>query len=345
MSGPGNGPVDEIRPGLARLGQHAQEVAKGLGHALSSGSRVLGELVTLSPLAVLLAVVALGAWWYEHDQHLRQAGELHQLKKQTDADISQLKSEATAAVKEANEQRAGQIIQLELERQKIAQDRATLRQRLAALENTEQAKVAQVATLPAPEMVSELNARLNLGPGDLEPSAAANTGGPATGPTDGGGVSRATPAGSPPFPQPAGSTQPATPGTGRSSASALTAMGQAPSSAPPGTNSFELSEATLRKMSSALVSLDSCREQVEVKDQMAANCQQQVDAGGAIIDQQKGSIAKLNEALADQDKILAKSNQAHQQELKIVRGTWTNRVLHTLEHVAIGVAIGLAVKF
>ncbi len=121
-------------------------------------------------------------------------------------------------------------------------------------------------------------------------------------------------------------------------------MGQAPSSAPPGTNSFELSEAALRKMSSALVSLDSCREQAEVKDQMAANCQRQVDAGAAIIDQQKGSIAKLNEALADQDQILAKSNQAHQQELKIVRGTWTNRVLHTLEHVAIGVAIGLAVK-
>ena len=52
----------------------------------------------------------------------------------------------------------------------------------------------------------------------------------------------------------------------------------------------------------------------------------------------------LNEALADKDRILAASDRRQKAELKIARGAFSQRLARTLEHVAIGVAIGLAVR-
>ena len=52
----------------------------------------------------------------------------------------------------------------------------------------------------------------------------------------------------------------------------------------------------------------------------------------------------LNQALADKDRILAASDRRQKAELKIARGAFSQRLARTLEHVAIGVAIGLAVR-
>ena len=338
MGGPSNGPVEGLKPRFSRLRLHAQEVGRGVGHAMASGSRVLGELVSLSPLGALLALAALGAWWYEHGQHLRQAGELHQLKKQTAGDIAQLQSEAEAATKEANQQRAQQIVELELGRQRSERDAAALRQRLLALQGEEQTKAGQVAALPTSEVASQLATRLGLGSEDVAPSGSG-----LTGPAAGASLT-SLPAGAGPFPQVVGSAPPATPDTGRSQASAPVAVGQARPPAPPGTHYFQISETAMRKMSSALVSLDSCTEQAQLKDELISNCQDQGTASAAVIDQQKASIAKLNEALNAKDQILAKSEAEHRAELKVVRGTFSSRIVHTLEHVAIGVAVGLVLR-
>ncbi|HEV2492172.1 MAG TPA: hypothetical protein VG204_03775 [Terriglobia bacterium] len=332
----------------SRLRLHAGEVAQGLAHAARSGSRLLAELVTLSPLAVLIGLVALGAWWHEHNQHLRQAGELQELKKQTAADVGQLQSQAAAAAEEANRQRAGRIVSLELERQKSERDAAGLRQRLAALESEEQQQTAQVAALPTAQVASGLASRLGAAPDDFAPAAASTASATAAPDNGTGAASQATPAGpaeNAPSRQAAGSSPPpATPGTGRSPASALDEPGQARPPAPPGTAYFRVSEAALRKMDAALVSLDGCRRQAQVKDGLLADCQQQAQSSAAIIDEQKASLGKLNEALADKDQILAKRETEHQAELKVARGTFSSRVVHTLEHVAIGVAIGFALK-
>jgi len=339
---------DALASGASPVRRHAGEMAQGLAHAARSGARLLAELVTLSPLAVLIGLAALGAWWHEHNQHLRQAGELQQLKKQTTADVAQLQFQAAQAAQEANQQRAARIVALELERQKSERDSAALHQRLTALETEEQQQTAEVAALPPAQLASGLASRLDLAPDDFAPAAASTASATAAPGEGAGAASPATPAGpaeNPPLRQAAGSSRPpATPGTGRGPASAPAQQGQARPPAPPGTAYFRVSEAALRKVDAALISLDGCRRQSQVKDGLLADCQQQAQSSASVIDEQKASLAKLNEALADKDQILAKRETEHQAELKVARGTFTSRVVHTLEHVGIGVVIGLVLK-
>ena len=120
--------------------------------------------------------------------------------------------------------------------------------------------------------------------------------------------------------------------------------GQAILLSPAGTDGFTLSEPALRKMSGALDQLDSCRAESALRDGLVSNCQAQTKTSAAIIDQQRASLTSLNQALADKDQIITKRDQEHQTELKIARGTFMGRVVRTLEHVAIGVAIGYALK-
>lgn len=342
-----NSTTAEVRPSASPARQHAGELAQALGHAAQSGTRLIAELVTLSPLAVVIALAALGVWWHEHNQHLRQAGELQQLKKQTAADVARLQSQAAAAAEEANQQRAARIVALELERQKSERDSAALRQRLSALETQEQQQQAEVAALPASQVASGLASRLDLAPDDFAPAPTSTAGATAAPGEGAGAASPATPAGAaanPPLGQAGPGPVPGTQGAGRSAASALAEQGQAHPPTPPGTAYFRVSEAALRKVDAALVSLDGCRRQSQVKDGLLADCQAQAQSSAAIIDEQKGSLAQLNQALTDKDQILAKRETEHQAELKAARGTFASRVVHTLEHVGIGVAIGLVLR-
>src|SRR2546426_5714614 len=148
--------------GSARLKQEAAVLGRALTKALAGLPAALAEVVTLSPVALGIALIALGAWWYEHGAHLKQAGELHELEKQTAGNISQLQAQAAAAVREANQGRARQIVELEMARQKTERDAATLHQRLAALQADQQAQARQVAALPTPEVARRVAARLGL---------------------------------------------------------------------------------------------------------------------------------------------------------------------------------------
>jgi hypothetical protein len=81
-----------------------------------------------------------------------------------------------------------------------------------------------------------------------------------------------------------------------------------------------------------------------VQGSLISNCHEQVAAKNQIIDEQKASLTKLNEALGTKDQILARRNDEHKAELKALHGTWSSRVAKTVEMVGIGVAIGVAIR-
>ena len=105
-----------------------------------------------------------------------------------------------------------------------------------------------------------------------------------------------------------------------------------------------LSDQEVRKVETALIELDSCRQQTQVMGQQVSNCAQQSKLDSAIRDQQAGTIAKLEAALADKDKILAESEAAHRAELKAARGTWRSHLFRALEYFAGGFIAGVLVR-
>jgi hypothetical protein len=105
-----------------------------------------------------------------------------------------------------------------------------------------------------------------------------------------------------------------------------------------------LSDEDARKVETALVELDSCRQQAQVMGEQVSNCEQQAKLDSALQQQQSGAIAKLEAAVADKDQILARSEAAHQAELKAVRGTWRSRFLHAVEIFAGGFIAGVLVR-
>src|SRR5439155_20684122 len=184
--------TDQERPNSERLKQEATALGKSLGKALAGLPAALAEIVTLSPIVLGIALIALGAWWYEHGGRLKQAGQLHELEKQTAANISELRAHA-AAIGEANQGRARRIVELETARQKSERGAAALHQRLLALQADQQAQARQVAALPTPEVARRVAARLGLESRDLglgtgdsgpltpNPSPASGRGGTGTG--------------------------------------------------------------------------------------------------------------------------------------------------------------------
>ncbi len=273
----------------------------------------------LWPLGALgLCGLAFALWLFEHDARLRQAYELGQLKKQTATEVSALRAQAEAAIREANEQHAQAIRDLEARQRRLLEDAEKLRKRLAALQTEERAKVEQVATLPASELVTRVAARLGLPPQEFS-----NPGGSP-------GAGAVTP--------PAGAIGPGTNAAPRPQAGEDTQGSRMPDATP-----FGLSEEALRKVDVALVELDSCREGGTVMSQQVANCNAQVVATTETISQQAAAIEKLNQGLEAKDQILARREAEHQAELKTLRGSRWGGLARTLEHVAIGVAIGVAI--
>jgi hypothetical protein len=105
-----------------------------------------------------------------------------------------------------------------------------------------------------------------------------------------------------------------------------------------------LSDQGVRKVETALLELDSCRQQAQVLGQQVSNCQQQAKLDSSMLDQQSGTIAKLEAALADKDKILAESEAAHRAELKAARGTWRSHFLRAVGYFAGGFMAGVLVR-
>ena len=105
-----------------------------------------------------------------------------------------------------------------------------------------------------------------------------------------------------------------------------------------------LSDQGARKVETTFVELDSCRQQAQVLGQQVSNCEQQSKLDSAVIDQQSGAIIKLNSALADKDRVLARTEEAQRAELKAARGTWRSHFLRAVEYFAGGFIAGVLVR-
>jgi regulator of replication initiation timing len=118
----------------------------------------------------------------------------------------------------------------------------------------------------------------------------------------------------------------------------------APNASPATSPALVLSDQGVRKVETALIELDSCRQQTQVMGQQVSNCEQQAKVSSAIQEQQSGTITKLEAALADKDQILARREEAHRAELKAARGTWRARFFRAVEYFAGGFIAGVLVR-
>ncbi len=246
------------------------------------------------------------------------------MKKQAAEEISRLQQQAAGALRDAK-QSAQAVNELEAQRQQLARQAEGLSQSLASLRKQELARADEVATLPTSEVVSRVASRLQEQvSGNREQGTGQQPLNPLT-----VSVSRRTgeSAGAA-HPLPQGGEGQNNPG----------GEGQKPPAA------LVLSDQGVRKVESAFIELDSCRQQTQVLGQQVANCEQQSKLNSSISDQQSGTIAKLNAALADKDKILAQSEVAHRAELKAARGTWRSHFFRAVEYFAGGFIAGVLVR-
>jgi hypothetical protein len=290
------------------------------------------------PAAALAGLVVLSfAWSCEHRARQREAAEAQQAKKQAAEQISQLEKQAASAVRDA-QQSTQAAKELEGQRQQLAHDADGLRQSLDSLRNQELVHASELASLTTEEVVKQVTARLQeQGTGkeavssqlsafskNADQGSAQKNLNPLTRPAT---ADENAPAG---HPLPQGGE-----GTGQDLSAHLPTS---PSAA------LVLSDQGVRKVESAFVELDSCRQQSQVIAQQVSNCDQRAKLDSALEQQQAGTISKLNAALADKDQILARSDAAHRAELKAVRGTWRTRFYHAVEVFAGGFIAGVLVR-
>jgi hypothetical protein len=310
-------------PARGGVRQAAQAVERGLMKSVGLLSRGIVALGTFSPLILVVALVLVAVWWHEHNVRIRQGVQLTQLKKQTQADVARLEAQSKQAVREANQEHARQIEIIEDQNRQLERNGQVLQRRLEDLVGRTRTQVDEVATLSTAEVAHRVATRLGLDQQDFglaAPNPAAGAAKQALSQTDASGR--------------------ASSGTSES-AEAHARTPQSESATPP---SLKFDQNALRKVEVALVELDSCKQQSGLQGGLISNCHEQVAAKNQIIDEQRASLAKLNEALGAKDQILERRNEEHKAELKAIRGTWAGRLARTVEMVGIGVAIGVAIR-
>jgi len=268
--------------------------------------------------AVGLALVIGGLALHERDARLRRSFELEQLKTETAARVKELEERATAALRAANQRNALVIRELEASRLKLAKEGDKLRQRLAALQRDERVRVERVATLPSHELAERVATRLDAGAGKARDSGFAPL--PVSASRDSGTNDHGTPSAS-------------------SNAESPSPNPDARTAQP----SLTLGADALRKVETAFVQLESCRQQGAVKDEQVANCREQLASRGAIAERMDDSLRSLNEAIHLKDEILARREAEHRAELKAARGSRWDRMRKALTYVAVGVVTGVVV--
>ncbi|MGD0008761.1 MAG: hypothetical protein ABSE93_09485 [Terriglobia bacterium] len=298
------------------------------GRKLASLSPVQGLLRSIPglPTAALAGVVIIFfAWSCERQARRRDTVEAQQVKKQAGEEISRLQQQAAGALRDAK-QSAQAVRELEAQRQQLAREAEGLRQSLESLRKQELARADEVATLPTSEVVSRVASRLQEPVSGVRGQALDPLTRPALA-EEGATAGQKYPATGNGEKQPAPDTQHLVPNASRPSSPALV-----------------LSDQGVRKVETAFIELDSCRQQTQVMGQQVSNCEQQSKLDSAISDQQSGTIAKLNAALADKDKILAQSEEAYRAELKAARGTWRSHFFRAVEYFAGGFIAGVLVR-
>ncbi len=328
-----------------------------------SSSLVQGLLRSIPglPTAALAGVVILFfAWSCERQAGRRATVEARQVKKQAAEKISQLQQQAAGALRDAK-QSAEAVRGLEAQRQQLAREAEGLRQSLASLRKQELARVDEVATLSASEVLNRVASRLQepvagersagveAGTGLLLPAQALD---PLTRPTLADESARA----GHPLPQGGEGRIFPVPQAGEAYKFQGLQAGEglkfpvpdllplAPYPTSPSAAALVFSDQGVRKIETALIELDSCRQQTQVMGEQVSNCEQQSKLNTSIIDRQSGTIAKLHTALADKDQILAQSQVAHRAEIQAVRGTWRSHLFRALEYFAGGFVAGVLVR-
>lgn len=293
------------------------------GRKLASLSLVRGILRMAPglPAAALAGVVIMFvAWSCEHQARRREVTEAKQVKKQAAEEISRLQQQAAGALRDAK-QSTQAARELEAQRQQLAREAEGLRESLGSLRKQELARTNEVATLPTTEVVSRVASRLqeqvtgNREQGTGQQGQVSGVGGQVSGQQE-EQVTGNREQGTGPAPNASGTSSPA----------------------------LVLSDQGVRKVETALIELDSCRQQTQVMGQQVSNCEQQAKLDSTLQEQQSDTISKLNAALADKDQILARSEEAHRAELKAARGTWRTRFFHAVEIFAGGFIAGVLVR-
>jgi vacuolar-type H+-ATPase subunit I/STV1 len=278
------------------------------GRKLASLCLVQGLLRSIPglPTAALAGVVIVFfTWSCERQARRRDTLEAQQVKKQAAEEISRLQQQAAGALRDAK-QSTQAVRELESQQQQFVREAEGLRQSLESLRKQELARANEVATLPTSEVVSRVASRLEEQVSGVRDQVSGQ--------------------------------QKQVSGVGGQGS------GIAPNASPPSSPALVLSDAGARKVETAFVELDSCRQQAQVMGQQVSNCEQQAKLNSAIVDQQSGTIAKLNAALADKDQVLARSEEAHRAELKAARGTWRSRFFRAVEIFAGGFIAGVLVR-
>ncbi|MGD0922490.1 MAG: hypothetical protein ABSA70_12105 [Terriglobia bacterium] len=313
------------------------KVARELGalweRFASAGSRFSTLLACLPWRLVLGAgcLVFLGIWLHEHDARLRRDGELQQLKQQTSAQVADLGARAEAAMREANQKNARVIADLEARRRQLEREGEALRQRLLLLREDERQRVSEVASLSPTELAERLKSRV---PGFEEQVSGVR--GQVSGQnfsndqTRSPGVKSETPDTSHLAPNTLPSPSPGF--------SAPNLESRIPSP------EFLLTEQGARRIETAFVELDSCREQSALKDQGLENCQEQAAVSQAAVGEMHKSLDDLNQAIRWKDEILTRVEAQHRMELKAARGSRLGRFVRAVEYVAVGVTIGVVAR-
>jgi len=87
--------------------------------------------------------------------------------------------------------------------------------------------------------------------------------------------------------------------------------------------------------------LASCREQLAVRDELIANCEERVGASQAVIDALNRSVADLQENIRAEDAIAARLAAQQRAELRAARGSRLRRFGRVMQYVGVGVVIGM----
>jgi len=354
------GQPPSFKSDLDRIRAAAQELSN------LSLVRGLRRIAPGLPAAALAGLAAMSlAWTCEHQARRREGEAARQEKKQASEQISQLQQKAAGAVRAA-QQSTQAAQQLEAQRQQLTREAQGLRQSLGSLRKEELARTSEVATLPAQVVEKRVASRLGeqvsgVGgqvSGEEQASGATGEGlrtaHPLTRPAAAGENAVAghpLPQGGEGWDQQGGEGRDQqggegwnpVPGEGGNHAGG---EGTNPVQGGGGdqNGAMVLSEQGARKVESAFIELDSCRQQGQVMGQEISNCEQQAKVDKSLQDQQANTITQLKAALADKDQILARSEQEHKAELKAARGTWQTRLYHALEVFAGGFIAGVMVR-
>jgi len=349
----------------ARIGAAGWKLA-GLGLA----GRLLRSLASLPAAALAAVVIMFFAWSCERQARRREAAQAEEVKKQAAEAISKFQKQAADAIRDA-QQSAHAVRELESQRQKLTRDAEGLRQSLDSLRQQELARINEVATLPTSEVASRVATRLQEQvsgvryqvPGQQEQVSGVRyqvSGQQALDPLTRPALAGESASAGHPLP-PGGEGKSTAEGEGKSTPAEETQNNPAPGasgerqpapdtqSLPPSASSASgpalvLSDQGVRKVETAFLELDSCRQQAQVMGQQVSNCAQQVKLDSTLLEQQSGAITNLEAALADKDKILAQSEAEHRAELKAARGSLRSHVLRALEYFGGGFIAGVLVR-